>query len=68
MHFERRQSRLARQRREHTERMAAEAAPSVRTSPPGREPGSEHADRKRAIVEQAIARARAQLAARPQPR
>jgi electron transport complex protein RnfB len=68
MHFERRQSRLARQRREHTERIAAEAAPSVRTSPPGRVPGSEHAERKRAIVEQAIARARAQLAARSQQR
>jgi electron transport complex protein RnfB len=68
MHFERRQSRLARQQREHTERMAAEAAQSIRTSSPGREACSEHADRKRAIVEQAIARARAQLAARSQQR
>ena len=56
--FERRQSRLARDRVEHAERMATKAAEKLRTLPSG----SAEADRKRAIVERALARARAKLA------
>ena len=63
MRFEQRQDRLARERQEHTERMTVKA--TQRRALPS---DSEHAERKRAIVEQAVARARAKLAARSQQR
>jgi hypothetical protein len=60
MRFERRSSRLDRERRAHVERMAAKAA---RMRDELLADGEAEA-RKRAIVAQALARARAQLAAR----